>query len=109
MSFTTVVPAVVPSDFQSSRPVVPSSARKNSVPFTLVRAIGRLLPTPLHMSFTSVVPAVVPSDFQSSRPLVPSLALKNRVPLTLLRRAGIASGRSTLYVLHQHSPRRGPV
>ena len=34
MSLTNTVPAAVPSDFQSSRPVTPSSAGKNRVPLT---------------------------------------------------------------------------
>ncbi|MFN6104500.1 MAG: hypothetical protein ACK5EA_08625, partial [Planctomycetaceae bacterium] len=39
------------SAFHSSAPVVPSLARKYSVPFTLVRFTGSLLP-PLRMSWT---------------------------------------------------------
>jgi hypothetical protein len=37
MSFTRTVPAAVPSLFQSSSPDVPSFARKNRVPPTLVK------------------------------------------------------------------------
>ena len=37
MSLTMTVPAAVPSDFQSSSPLAPSSAVKNSVPPTFVR------------------------------------------------------------------------
>src|SRR5262249_4238121 len=39
-SLTRVVPAAVPSPFHNSEPVVPSSAVKNSVPFTTVRLLG---------------------------------------------------------------------
>ena len=40
MSLTRTVPAAVPSLFHSSRPFVPSSAVKNSVPLTSVRLLG---------------------------------------------------------------------
>ena len=40
MSLTRTVPAAVPSLFHSSSPFVPSSAVKNSVPFTFVRLLG---------------------------------------------------------------------
>ena len=46
MSLTRTVPAVVPSDFQSSVPWVPSLAAKNSVPPTFVRFPGFELPLP---------------------------------------------------------------
>ena len=38
MSFTKTVPAAVPSLFQSFSPLLPSLARKNSVPLTFVRS-----------------------------------------------------------------------
>src|SRR6266511_1230690 len=82
MSLTSWVPAVVPSDFQSSRPFVASFAEKNSVPPTLVRATGLLPAAPLLMSFTSIVPAVVLSDFHRSVPFAPSVAWNNPVPPT---------------------------
>ena len=40
-SFTKTVPTVVPSLFQSSKPIVPSSAEKYKVPFTLVKLSGK--------------------------------------------------------------------
>src|ERR671915_289178 len=40
MSFTRLVPTAVPSDFHSSRPVVPSSATRNRVPLTFVSSPG---------------------------------------------------------------------
>ena len=40
MSLTRAVPAAVPSLFHSSAPCMPSSAVKNSVPFTSVRLLG---------------------------------------------------------------------
>ena len=82
MSLTRTVPASVPSVFHSSRPWVPSSAVKNSVPPTSVRYVGPLYSpsSPGSMSLTRTVPASVPSDFHSSRPWVPSSAVKNRVP-----------------------------
>ncbi len=84
MSLTNTVPAAVPSLFQSSLPLMPSLAEKNSVPFTLVRNAGIESPAPAMMSFTNTVPAAVPSLFQSSKPLPPpSLAEKNSVPFTL--------------------------
>jgi hypothetical protein len=43
MSLTRTVPASVPLLFQSSRPLVPSSAAKNSVPRTLVSDGGLAL------------------------------------------------------------------
>jgi hypothetical protein len=45
-SATRVVPAAVPSLFQSSRPLTPSSAAKYNVPFMFVSWLGRALPTP---------------------------------------------------------------
>ena len=68
MSLTRTVPAAVPSLFHSSSPVEPSSAVKNSVPFTFVRLLGSE-PAPLGMmSLTRTVPAAVPSLFHSSTP-----------------------------------------
>jgi hypothetical protein len=42
MSLTRTVPALVPSDFHSSRPWVPSSAVKNNVPRTSAKSEGLL-------------------------------------------------------------------
>ena len=42
MSLTRTVPALVPSDFHSSRPWMPSSAVKNSVPPTSTNSEGTL-------------------------------------------------------------------
>ena len=47
MSFTSTVPAGVPSLFQSSTPVTPSSAVKNSTPFATAKFCGDELPAAL--------------------------------------------------------------
>src|SRR5262245_50340044 len=80
--------AVAPLDFHSSEPWAPSSARKNSVPLTLVRNEGPESPAPGLMSATRTVPKLLPLDFHSSTPVVPSLARKKTVPLTLVRLNG---------------------
>src|SRR5690242_8314927 len=85
MSLTITVPAVVPSDFHSSLPWVPSSAAKNSFPTTSVKPDGSArslttLPFGL-MSLTRTVPTPVPLDFQISFPCTPSSATKKtRLP-----------------------------
>ena len=62
--------------FQSSRPLVPSSAARTSEPFKLMRLAGREVMLPTLISFTSTVPTAVPSLFQSSRPFTPLSAEK---------------------------------
>src|SRR5437667_341007 len=52
MSFTSTVPAAVPSLFQSSRPFVGSEATKKSVPFTSVNPSGEESSVAVLMSFT---------------------------------------------------------
>ena len=79
MTFSRMVPAVVPSLLQSPW-LTPSSARKNSMPPARVSSVGYELPEPGLMSLTRTVPAGVPSVFHSSTPLVPSSAVKNTVP-----------------------------
>src|SRR4029078_8930751 len=88
MSLTRTVPPVVPSDFQSSAPFVPSSAVKKTVPPTLVRRNGAELSGPGRMSFTRLVPALVPSLFQSSVPATPSLAANSALPFRTTSREG---------------------
>ena len=66
MSLTRLVVAAVPSLFQSSYPLLPSSAAKNSLPATLVRWLGSELPEPGLMSLTLLVVAAVPLLFHSS-------------------------------------------
>ena len=85
MSFTSTVPAAVPSLFQSSVPFVRSDALKYSVPLTFVRYEGYEEPEPVTMSFTSTVPAAVPLLFHNSVPFVGSDALKYSMPLTFVR------------------------
>ena len=68
MSLTRTVPAAVPSLFHSSTPLTPSSAEKNSVPFTFVSRWGSSCRLPGLMSLTRTVPAAVPSLFHSSTP-----------------------------------------
>ena len=76
MSFTNTVPVAVPSLFHNSRPLVPSSAEKKSVPPMPVRFSGAEPMLPLRMSFTSTVPAAVPLLAHSSAPPTPSSAVK---------------------------------
>jgi hypothetical protein len=88
MSSTISVPPArgPPVLFQSSMPLVPSSAAKKRVPPRSVRSVGEELAAPGLMFATIVAP--VPVLFHSSWPLVPSLAVKYRVPLTLVSSAG---------------------
>ena len=79
ISDTIAVPPGVPSVFQSSEPLTPSSAAKNRVPFNPVKERGNEPSAPARMSATSTVPGPDPSLFQSSSPLTPSSATKNRV------------------------------
>src|SRR6266705_575035 len=84
--FTSCVPLLVPSVFQSS---TPSLAEKYSaplapsfVPLKTVNPTGAELPAPVLMSFTSTVPASVPLVFQSSMPVAaPPSARKYSAPL----------------------------
>jgi hypothetical protein len=75
MSARRDVPAPVPSERHSLRPV-PSSAAKRSVPPASAKGHGRELAPPGDRSATSPLPAGVPSLDRSSRPLAPSSALK---------------------------------
>src|SRR5690606_6711207 len=87
------VPTVVPSVRHSSLPlpgeVVPSEARKYSLPLYSTMYCGLELEVPLQMSATITVPAAVPSVFHSSVPVDPSLALKYSAPLNSLKYAGL--------------------
>ena len=83
-----VVPAEVPSDFQSSVPLVGLFAVKKRVPLTTIKLLGEEEPFPDFISLIIVVPVGVPSDFQSSFPLLWSLAVKKRVPLKLFKLLG---------------------
>src|SRR6266581_374665 len=90
--FTSCVPLLVPSVFQSS---TPSLAEKYSaplapsfVPLKTVNPTGAELPAPVLMSFTRTVPASVPLVFQSSTPEVPSLAAKYSAPLKTVNPEG---------------------
>ena len=77
MSFTNTVPAIEPSDFQSSDPLpMPPSAKKYSVPLIAAIACGAESAIPGLMSTAITVPATVPSDFHNSMPLVASHAEK---------------------------------
>ena len=83
MFLTRTVPALVPSDFHSSRPWVPSLAAKNNRPPMAVREEG-WLPAVRRafglMFLTRTVPALLPSDFHSSRPVGAVVAEKNKRP-----------------------------
>src|SRR5205085_2230731 len=81
ISLTMRVPALVPSDVQSSPPCEPSLAKKKSRPPDGVRNRGPDPPDPLLISATICVPAALPLDFHSSNPCTPSLAAKNSEPL----------------------------
>ena len=85
MSFTRTVPAVVPSDFQSSVPPAKSVATKYNVPFAFVRLLGIEPTPPALMSLTITVPVAVPSDFHNSIPLETFVAVKNNVPFTFVK------------------------
>jgi len=77
MSLTRTVPLSDPSLFQSSLPLVPSSAEKNSQSPTRARfrGIEPMFPN-VPMSFTVEVPGRVPSLLQISRPSDPLSAAK---------------------------------
>src|SRR5262245_11419846 len=86
MSLTSLVPAVVPSLFHSSRPPVPSYAVKNSVPLTFVRLLMELYLWLGGRPLTRTVPLAVPSLFHNSKlPCQKSPVVKNSVPFTLVR------------------------
>src|SRR5919106_755000 len=78
MSFTNVA-EVRPSLFQSSGPLRPSSAMRNTSPPASVRRRGLELSFPGRMSATRSVPEVVPSLRHSSSPWDRSSAENNRV------------------------------
>src|ERR671932_700795 len=97
MSLTRVVPAAVPSLFHSSPPCTPSSAAKNSVPFTSAMLPGDepTVRVPL-MSLTSAVPAAVPSDFHRSDAYEEPETVKNSGPLTFVSQKMLAQVPSEL-------------
>ena len=79
MSFTSTVPAAVPSVFQSSVPIAGVYAAKNSVSPTMATEslCGSVWsttdePEPGLMSASSAVPAAVPSVRNHSNPWTPS-------------------------------------
>src|SRR5207244_832811 len=72
----------------SSRPPLPSSALKKSVPLTFASDAGAEPAPPGLTSWTRAVPPAVPSLLHSSAPLVPSFAAKNTVSLTFLSEPG---------------------
>lgn len=85
VSLIITVPASVPSLFQGSIPWRPSSAKKNSVPPTLVSRVGAEEYKPGWMSLTRWVPACVPSVIHSSHPKPMRSAVKNALPPTGVR------------------------
>ena len=66
MSFTSSVPAAVPSLFHSSSPVAPSSMAKKSVLLTAVNHLIDVEKVPRAKLLSMTVPAAVPSVFQSA-------------------------------------------
>ena len=67
MSFTSTVPAAVPSLFHSSVPLAPSLAREEQRAVDVGQVVGIASRTlPAWMSLTRTVPAAVPSLFHSS-------------------------------------------
>lgn len=83
MSFTSVVPAEVPSVTHNSWPLVPSLPVNNALPLPSALKEKPQMPEPRvampsagpgWTSRTNVVPSGVPSVIQSSRPLVASSA-----------------------------------
>ncbi len=83
-----MVPALVPSLFHNSEPLVPSVAWKYNVPLTFVKEPGKALLAFRRMSRTWTVPALVPSLFHNSEPLLPSVARKYNVPFTFVKELG---------------------
>src|SRR5207302_314352 len=79
-SFTSVVPASVPSDRHNSAPVWPLSAVNSRPPLNAVRLVGPDEAAPARTSLTRTVPAAVPSVFHSSRPAALSAAAKYATP-----------------------------
>jgi len=79
----------VPSLIQSSLPVVPLSATRNTLlpltPSDRDRPIAVLLG---FMSFRRLVPAVVPSVIQSSVPVVAFVALNSNLPFSSVKLFG---------------------
>ena len=82
MSLTSVIPPNELSHFQSSKPLAPSEAVKNSVPLTEVAEFKSIL-KPLFKAATIAVPASVPSVFQMSVPLTGSGSVKKSAPSRL--------------------------
>ena len=90
ISLTMTVPASVPSLFQSSVPLTPSFAAKNSMPLTFVKEDGYELDTPevyilYHepfLSIRSVAPPELPAACRCK-------AEKYTVPLKLIIHAGL--------------------
>jgi len=71
-----MVPAEVPSERQSSTPLVPLLALKYTWLPAEVSSSGYEWALPVRMSRTMPVPVLMPSVRQSSKPLTPSLAEK---------------------------------
>jgi hypothetical protein len=86
MSFTSTVPAVVPSVFQSSDPFAASLATKKITPPD--RVSFEKDETPELMLFTASVPDSLPSVFHRPPPLPPSPAVKRTDPFSSMNGPG---------------------
>ena len=82
MSFTIVVPALVPSDVHNSWPAADVVAVNHRRPPALLNEPKVVPVDPAVMSATRVVPADVPSLTHSSLPVEPLFAMKYSLLLT---------------------------
>ncbi len=87
MSLSSLVPAFVPSDFQTSTPCSPSLAvkytrlpRRSNPVGNELSGPGNPSSSPGWRSATNLVPALVPSVFQTSAPCAASWAEKRSLP-----------------------------
>ncbi len=90
MSLTITVPASVPSLFHSSLPFVPSSALKNSVPFTSVRLPGFGSPRRIDV-LDHLRPGLGPVALPQLGPVCAVISTKNSVPSTSVKSPGMSS------------------
>src|SRR6478609_1213175 len=85
MFLTRTVPALVPSDFQSSRPWEPSVALKNSVPPTLVSQQGSLrrVCESLHRDMEATAPRAAFLSVSPLSVLIATAAVEAPIPASV--------------------------
>src|SRR5437762_13583879 len=81
ISFTSFVPAAVPSVDHNSLPLVPLFAVKKRVLLKRKKLVGTELAVPILISFIKVVPAAVPSVAHNSAPFALLAPVKKSFPL----------------------------